>query len=638
VNLLKDMDAAAIIARLDNEMDGTAAAQFDARMAADAALRAEYHAVATVHAALDSIRLVPETDPINIEDAVLSGLRDIRSGRRVYADDDLPADLALMAHCEGGTSELAQSIMRRRFDHTPELQNEAAAYRAIAQVLESIPHKHRDRLPALDLGGAILDRIALESPEFEQLLASFESIGELLRSKAGNIDVVDNVMESVARARRQPNIVPFRARPAQRSGRMVEPRTGLGRFRAAMYAAAAVLLFSVGFLSRDLANTPTPARQAAMDQDAASRRLRELRARLDEDRLTSPLGRLRHAENTPSNHGAPAVEPASNPPQQNNTPENTPSTMDILNAQRAALMNDARALASLAEWASLSPDAAMAAIEKLGFSSDAILGAIPFLDPDAARGLLQAAVGRDPQNPELRAALAQNLAEAGRYDESRQQLAAWSQLDPNNSLPVFMDSQLLFAKGDTQGALARLYDTTNYSGLNTYTLGTARQHETILRASGMPQNSAATLSAIAASNGDYNYLLDLGRGLIYQGKNFASNGDYTNAFDTYHAALELGRQLEDQAPFMNEAVAAVLLQQEALDALELVRQAAQLSPDAIEYLGQATYDLINSVSQLSQIYVAANELFTRGDISLIQNYLNAVLNGNELGFLQSPRR
>ncbi len=478
----------------------------------------------------------------------------------------------------------------------------------------------------------------LDDAEVAGVAQDLRALGELAAPQAPGIDIVAPVMAAIAEAKNRPeNVVPFRTRPKPNQPKLETERASAPWFRNLSAAAAALIIFSLGFSARDWFDTPESSMQAgntAPTTDARpDRNLDEQFASAREpqtvhDHMFNRRIQLRERPEDPADTER---EDLAEPEDDTVTFSRRPGMTDIFNARRLAMMEDekgAEMLASLADWAALSPDEALQILQDMGYTPEAILGAIPFLSNAEAIGLLQGAIGKDPSNPLLRAALAENLMEAGEYGAGREQLAAWSQADRDNGLPAYYEAQMLFAEGDVDGALMALDNASNYGGVDTYSRARARSHEAALRAAGMDRDSASLLAGLTANDGDYGALAELGAELIRQGDELARAGDFEGAAQSYNAALELGQRVQASTAFMNEARAALILQESAANSLNQLSAYVTMSEETLNYLSQTNREIIAGFEQLGTLYQSMYAAIANGDLSGVAEYLSGIISGD----------
>ena len=313
----------------------------------------------------------------------------------------------------------------------------------------------------------------------------------------------------------------------------------------------------------------------------------------------------------------------------------SPTLQSVLNAQRRAMMNNAEALLSLAEWAQLSEEEARALLETLDWTTDAVLGAAQFLPPEEAVAVLQAAIAANPEDPYLRYALARNLQELDQLDAGREQLAAWSQLDPENGLPQYMDANLLFQQGRAEEALAMLSAANAQNLASVYTSESALHHRDALIGNGMDPEVASLIAASYAGTNEYASLVSLSEQLLAYGKQYQALGDFASAEAIYLAVQQMGVQLDQNAIYANVRLAGTDVQMDAVNALMGLYQIFE-TPEA-RYLLQTAYTgLTHSLGEITnvftdyaqlfaeltedQIYALTQQILREGDASVYPNY------------------
>ncbi|MGC8844679.1 MAG: tetratricopeptide repeat protein [Candidatus Hydrogenedens sp.] len=160
-------------------------------------------------------------------------------------------------------------------------------------------------------------------------------------------------------------------------------------------------------------------------------------------------------------------------------------------------LENAGKLMRMGVWATLTPEEARALLQKSGLSPEAVLGAVQFLPPDEARVVLQAAIDNNPNDAYLRYAMVQTLMKMDNVseDELYTHLTTWSQLDPGNALPHFIEAELYFQNGEKDKALTCVTDAGNTSNYNSYAAITAKVYMEALLAKGVDPETAKLLAS-----------------------------------------------------------------------------------------------------------------------------------------------
>ncbi len=547
----------------------------------------------------------------------------------VTDNNPLPSDEILInAHLDAALDELSKARLERRLAEDPALRAEWESLQQTSNALKELAESIVDQEDDIDIVEAVLDAVRkhhnasvlLElAPQTETLEDALFELGGEINLQVPAIDLSDTILALVQQVKvnEAENITAFgvkQGKPGSAVQGAAAPQAPK-RWVWAGYAAAAMAIFAMGIATQSYLNSTSQGiyQTARSDGNAFIDYMKERKANHQLNIARAPELTIR-----PGQLGTEGEQVVN---ADGEIEHKIPSLEDILEARRKALVDDTNALASLAEWASLSPEEALAILEKSGYSPESILGVMPYLDAEQSLAILKDAVAKFPRDSQLRFALAKELLDSEDFLSARQQLEQWSKLDPENGLPVYMDAQVLLAQGDIEGARAALYDASQYDKLDTFSVAAAKYHRDALIASGIDPNTAKLLAGMSAFNGDYSQLQTLGQSFLDEGSKLQSAGDYLGAADMYKSAAELGENIVDGTSFPNEALEGVSLQEESAMLMSAV--IPYLSPDEAAFYGnesmQALYD---SIAILDELYRAVNALYS-GDIDGILGFLGA---------------
>ena len=465
--------------------------------------------------------------------------------------------------------------------------------------------------------------------------AELEALGKIVSTGVPKVDLAGDVLAAVATQKQAPSkVVPLRTRP-----KPCVQTVGSPRARTSMWlglAAAACLLIALGL-------TVTQWLPAQKDILTMARG----------DGVASAPGSLQDTNNSAA--GGPSFSMDGEPfaaISEDATPVATDAEVpesdvkpvrktkavtlqDAINARREALLKNADALSRLGQWASLPPGEARDLIENAGLSISALIGATQFLPEDEAAAILSAAAEENPHDPYLRYALAKayggGLAD---YDAARQQLDAWTQADPENALPLYMEARVRFIEGDSAGAMTALQTAATYQKAEAYALDAARQREQVLIASGLDPEVARMLAASTAGTTEYNDLISLGEELLRYGQEYQEAGDYQTAEQIYAAVRQMGLQADSGAGLLNDSLAALDIQHSAIDALFGLYEVFA-NPSNRQIIEAAYQELMRGFAQLAEFlttYINMMDAATPEDISHLNDL---TMSGNELSILDN---
>lgn len=281
---------------------------------------------------------------------------------------------------------------------------------------------------------------------------------------------------------------------------------------------------------------------------------------------------------------------------------------DVLKARREKAENPA-ASARLTQWATLSLEDARRICRLPNASIEALIGAAQALPPDEAEALLRAAVGQRPEDPYVRLALATALgAQPEKQQAAEAELAAVSDLDPENALPLYFLAHNWLAAGDVDDGLSALGQARGLPTADAYTPKAAACREQALAEAGMRPDTARLVTALTAGESEYAVLLDLGRALVEQGVQFLTEGDLETAQEVFESVYSMGEQLYEQAEFSLERLAGLDIERSTVDFLEQIYVALG-AQEHLEWLSAELDAFFGQIEELTGFFEALNGLF-----------------------------
>lgn len=509
----------------------------------------------------------------------------------------------------------------------------------LAVDLEAIGEAHATAMPRAHVLDDVLlraDLIALGEaharnvPDVElvaevMMQADLLALGEETAQATPEVDLVAPIMGALQREKTVRNVVPMKVRPGARVPHAVEHRRSAIPW--AMLAAAACLLAGLGFIVNALLRTDQEMNGVATTTNLAHR--------------DTPGSGPAVEQRVPGEHTIASVRPGpiieehatlawpDQEQQERSGQEPNPyadlTLQDILDARRNAIEGSGADRALLAHLASLSPEEARALLERSGLSSEAALGAALFLPPDEAVNLLLSKLGDLPNDPALRYALAKNLA---RQDAAaaleREQLAEWRKSDPQNGMPYYMEAQMELRQQDIENALLALEQAQALGQSYGYSSATARYRQQALMAAGMGENEARLLAASTAGSQEYLHIREMAGELLQYGQYYESIGDYETAQRIYEAVEAFGQDVTTSATFVNEELAGLETQHDALGNLRSLYEVLG-SPDTIQLLQDSFNLLAAAFGDLRDYIDAYNAVLVSGNINLINDLAELVL-------------
>ncbi|MGC9052559.1 MAG: tetratricopeptide repeat protein [Candidatus Hydrogenedens sp.] len=293
-------------------------------------------------------------------------------------------------------------------------------------------------------------------------------------------------------------------------------------------------------------------------------------------------------------------------------------------------LENAGKLMRMGVWATLTPEEARALLQKSGLSPEAVLGAVQFLPPDEARVVLQAAIDNNPNDAYLRYAMVQTLMKMDNVseDELYTHLTTWSQLDPGNALPHFIEAELYFQNGEKDKALTCVTDAGNTSNYNSYAAITAKVYMEALLAKGVDPETAKLLASASMGLREVQTIEEIAQTLMEYGRAYEEAGDYNTALLIYEALRSLGIKVDMSSALIQEKLAGLKYTQEAINAMFRLMNTTNSFSDT-----QSLIDFTQTLSEMITNYNLAMDsfykLFDNSDPTEILQILNLYLaNGN----------
>jgi len=300
-------------------------------------------------------------------------------------------------------------------------------------------------------------------------------------------------------------------------------------------------------------------------------------------------------------------------------------------------LTNAGKLMRMGVWATLTPEEARELLQKSGLSPEAVLGAIQFLPPDEARVVLQAAIDNNPNDAYLRYAMVQTLRKMDNVseDELYAHLTTWSQLDPGNALPHFIEAELYFQNGEKDKALTCVTDAGNTSNYNSYATITAKAYMEALLAKGVDPETAKLLASASMGLHEVQTIEEIAQTLMEYGRAYEEAGDYNTALLIYEALRSLGIKVDMSSALIQERLAGLKYTQEAINAMFRLMNTTNSLSDA-----QSLIDFTQTLSEMITNYNLAMEsfynLFDSSDPTEILRILNLYLSNGNVSIPVSP--
>jgi len=458
--------------------------------------------------------------------------------------------------------------------------------------------------------------------------ADLETLGDEWRRQAPPVDLLDDVMEMVARVK-EVRPCPVPAAPVRRS----IPWMRWSGFAGAL--AAALLLIWVAVFPTGGPSAPGPraerenGRRRAMDMNRPARLAAKTPSRSSQIAMAD-LKKILDPMRTPPSHDTESA-PETSPVMEE---AKTPSLHELLELRKQAIDSpDARTRLSL--WATLANATARELAKDAGIPIEAKVGLAGLLPADEAESVLLAAIESFPDDPYLRKELAEMYsAQPGSEAKALAQWQELSRLDPDNAYASFKMASNMFTQGDVDAARLAIEHARALERLDAYTRNAAKYYERALEAAGTESGAAAAAAALSAGTGEYAQLVELGNELLQTGRNIEQQGDNDLALFIYDAVQNLGAMAVRNALFSAEWLAGLDIQSAAIT-VEGETPAAQTSPDTLAGLAQQMQDLVASYNELAAYYRTIDAFFS-GDVTdaLFLLFANLILQNGDLNVLQ----
>jgi len=483
----------------------------------------------------------------------------------------------------------------------------ASPFGEIERALSGLRDDFDESVGTVSLVADIMDAVAAAHKTDEEVELPFRretedlrALGEEIAAHSPQVNLVQPVAAEMSERYVVP-MVPLRARPATASTVRV-PASQKSWPGAVGWAAAAALCaagswFAYQYVMQDGVENVQVARSST---DVPESKL---------PAVMEPVSPATPALVSGQESGASTPEPS---PQRTSVrpPEDTPlSLQEVINARRADLVNDTRAIAALS---TMTKEEAIALLKEMDLSVEALIGATQFLSPEEAIAVLRAAVAENPDDPHLRYALAQSLGENPEtLDERMSQLNQLAMKDTANGLPHYMLASDYLARGETDLALDALTRGSAFAEASAYTLEAARQREAAYLASGYDPDVARLLALSTSGETEYSDIAGLRNELMDYGAYYEELGDIETAQQIYNAVSELGAQLARGADMAVERQYGLETQQEAVLAITTMLQ----DPQVTALIGDTLSFLATSLVEVGQYIQASQELVINPSLS-----------------------
>lgn len=191
-----------------------------------------------------------------------------------------------------------------------------------------------------------------------------------------------------------------------------------------------------------------------------------------------------------------------------------------------------------------------------------------FLMRDAPGFERVASSGVDPANAEAVAQERKRIAESGYPDRLHpQQVAAilaalrgWQKADPENALPVALETRILYGLHRDRDALATWSRAGSLPLVASHAIDRAKPVERLLVAMGMPHPEALLNSQLSLIFPSFSSLRDTARIAVYEGRLAAMHGDPTAAVTWWESTADLGRHMQESADMIIAALVGAAIQ------------------------------------------------------------------------------
>lgn len=541
---------------------------------------------------------------------------------------DLGEELRTVAPSVSVRDAVLRRVEARKSVEPPDIEQELLA---LGQAL-------RAESPRVAITDVVMAHVTHEpqAADVHHLEQELYNVGAEIRGRAPRVKVVEHVISGVVAEKSRDSI----SLSAYNREKALRRRQSPLSWRV-IGAAAACLVIGLAVLALHMAQptSTSPINIARRASDAAIPAAREDAGRPPVQREGEAL----HFEHAPAGAAISLLSDVTRPSMamegedeedmEAQTVRSAPSIEDILAARRDALGGQSEALALLARWGALDPDEVRRLFNEGQLTSAELAGLSRFLPEDEALALLQAAVARDPEDAALRYALARQLMEdPARYAEALDQLAMFKALAPDNSLPYYMDAQILLAQGDYSGALQLLEYAGAFGTAGTFALEAAQFHSAALLAAGLPPDAARMLAAFNAGGNEYATVTQLSHDLLSYGVFFEDMGDYDTAMAIYKSVYQLGLQVNQGALFTNEQLAGLDVQMAAIEAINALSIVVN-NPAMVPFLDNAYGIFVESLDMFLANTNLLENLLAGSDIGVILRVIRHIMQAGELDAL-----
>jgi len=443
---------------------------------------------------------------------------------------------------------------------------------------------------------------------FEQAREDLESMGDAMLENVPQVDLVEAVMGAVVEAKSRPKTVGQASRKEVRTARYVD-------WRRWALAAAILLVLGLGAFYAvkrageestvpPYAEVVTPGRGTARPAPAGK----------NIEKFDDIRNRLRGAISgslAPSAERAPEEGPFDGVDFAKTDELSTDelSLGEVVATRRDAVFNG-EALGRLERWARLNDIEARGVVSSEGAAMAALVGAAQSLPAAEAKVYLLAALDQFSEDPYVRMELAKRLLEDPESKEAAEmQLAALRELDPENSLAVWLEALALLREGDA-AALDLLAEAASLDRASAYALDAAQFREQALLANGMDPEVARVLTAMTGGIEEYDFLSEVANELLAYGKGYEEQNDFDAAQQIYEAVYQLGVQLTQGAQFSQEQLAALDIQRAAIELLNGVSSMLG-DTEQLETLAVLAEGLRGGIGELVEFFGRLNEVFSQ---------------------------
>jgi tetratricopeptide (TPR) repeat protein len=606
-----------LLSYLEDDLLPEAKAAFEARLAQNAGLReelAELRAIAGELATLGDTRraAVPQVD-------LLSGvlIRVQQHEARLDAQGGYE-DIEQMLYDTGDTQraltpevDLLPGVLLKVREHA----NSAGIPAEESALLDAFDDAYTSGGAATLADVSVEPMLAQTAKAYRELFEDLDNLGAQRAAQVPTIDITQDVLGRVRELAALKNVVPLQRNPRPLTTAM-PPRKRATWWRVVVPLATAAAL----------AIALWPALQRMMPAETPTDLLAQNDGQFDPLQPDdSPLNELPLFTPNAADQGD-SVDETGVDEAASSTPSKALTAQEILNQKRAQLFGPESVKNRLDVLASLTQDQARNLIATQDLDLAALLGAVKFLPREEAIAVLLDQLKNNPDNPYLRYALANEM---GIDPAARDQLAAWSQLDPGNALPFYMDARILLEQGDLEGALALLQQASALEQAYPYSLLNAQSHEQALLASGMDADAARLLAATTGGTQEYSDLSGLAQQMLQYGEYYEGLGDYETAQALYNAAHNFGLQMDQGASFANERLAALETQQSALGSLQGLYEILG-NEENVQVMLDSLQILTLGLNELYQVFDQQNQLFNGTDLSAILTIAGTILLSGDL--------